>query len=120
MNVFLWILQALLALHTATGAVWKFSHSAEQTMPSLKAIPGGVWIAMGVVELLCSLGLVLPAFSKRLTGLASAAAGVIVAEMLLYSALHLTSGSAEYGPVLYWLAVAAVGGFIGYFRWVRR
>jgi hypothetical protein len=42
MNILLWILQILLALHTAMGAVWKFSHSAEQTMPSLKAIPHGV------------------------------------------------------------------------------
>ena len=43
-NVVLWILQVLLALHTAMGAVWKFSNS-EQTVPSLQAIPHGAWLA---------------------------------------------------------------------------
>ena len=62
MNILLWVLQILLALHTVMGAVWKFSNSAEQTVPSLKAIPHGVWLAMSVFELLCSLGLILPAF----------------------------------------------------------
>lgn len=53
MNIFLWVLQILLALHTAIGAVWKFSNPA-QTVPSLSAIPNGVWLAMSVVELLCA------------------------------------------------------------------
>ena len=61
MNVLLWILQILLALHTIMGALWKFSHSAEQTMPSLKAIPHGVWLAMSLIELLCAVALILPA-----------------------------------------------------------
>ena len=32
MNVLLWILQILLALHTVTGAVWKFFNS-EHSVP---------------------------------------------------------------------------------------
>lgn len=42
MNILLWVLQILLALHTVIGAVWKFSNS-EQTVRSLNAIPHGVW-----------------------------------------------------------------------------
>ena len=38
MNILLWILQILLALHTAVGAIWKFSNPA-QNLPSLSAIP---------------------------------------------------------------------------------
>jgi hypothetical protein len=45
------------------GAVRKFSNS-EQTVPSLNAIPHGVWMAMSVLELLCSGCLILPAFSR--------------------------------------------------------
>lgn len=45
MNIGLWILQVLLALHTVMGSVWKFSNS-EQTVPSLSAIPHGIWLAM--------------------------------------------------------------------------
>jgi hypothetical protein len=120
MNILLWVLQILLALHTAVGAVWKFSHSAEQTQPSLKAIPPGVWLAMSALELLCSLGLILPAFYKPLAILAPIAAACIAAEMLLFSALHIRSGDANRGPLIYWLVVAAICVFIAYGRFVLR
>ena len=120
MNILLWVLQILLALHTIIGAVWKFSHSAEQTMPSLKAIPHGVWLAMSVFELLCSLGLILPAFNKPLAILAPIAAACIAAEMLLFSGLHIYSGDANYGPMIYWLVVAAICAFIAYGRFVLK
>lgn len=116
MNIFLWVLQILLALHTAVGAVWKFSHSAEQTMPSLKAIPNSAWMAMGGLELLLSLCLVLPAFSRQLAFLAPIAAILIAAEMLLFCGLHLASGDTNYSPLVYWLVVAAVCAFIAYGR----
>jgi DoxX-like family len=120
MNILLWVLQILLALHTIIGAVWKFSHSAEQTMPSLKAIPHGVWLAMSVFELLCSLGLILPAFYKPLAILAPIAAACIAAEMLLFCGLHVYSGDANYGPMIYWLVVAAICAFIAYGRFVLK
>jgi hypothetical protein len=116
MNIVLWVLQILLALHTVMGAVWKFSHTAEQTMPSLKAIPHGVWLAMSVFELLFSLALILPAFYKPLAVLAPIAATCIAAEMLLYCGLHIYSGDRNYGPVIYWLVVAAICSFIVYGR----
>lgn len=119
MNMLLWMLQILLALHTAIGAVWKFSNS-EQTVPSLNAIPHGVWSAMSVVELLCSLGLILPAFSKRLGILAPIAAILVAAEMLIFSALHIYSGDPNYGHVIYWLVVAALCAFIAYGRFVLK
>jgi hypothetical protein len=119
MNILLWVLQILLALHTITGAVWKFSNS-EQTVPSLKAIPHGVWLAMSVLELLCSLGLILPAFYKPLAILVPIAATCIAAEMLLFSGLHVYSGSLEYGPMIYWLVVAAICAFIAYGRFVLK
>src|SRR5262245_13993911 len=117
MSIFLWVLQILLALHTAMGAVWKFSNS-EQTVPSLKAIPHGVWRAMSVVELLCSLGLILAVFSTPLAILATIALSFIAAEMLLFCGLHLYSGNANHGQMIYWLVVAAVCAFIAYGRFV--
>lgn len=119
MNVLLWIFQILLALHTAMGAVWKFSHSVEQTMPSLSAIPGGVWLGMSVVELLCALALIVPAFNKRLAILAPVAAACIAVEMLIFSGLHLFPGTTDYAPVIYWLVVATLCGFIARGRFVR-
>jgi hypothetical protein len=120
MNILLWVLQILLALHTAVGAVWKFSHSAEQTQPSLKAIPHGVWLAMSVIELLITLCLILPAFYKPIAILVPIAAVCIVVEMLLFCALHLRSGDANRGPMIYWLVVAAICAFIAYGRFVLR
>ena len=119
MNILLWVLQVLLALHTVLGAVWKFSHSS-QGLPSLAAIPPGAWLALSALELLCALGLVLPALRKPLALLAPLAAGCIAAEMLLFSGLHLLSGDAGHGQLVYWLVVASVCAFIAYGRSVLK
>ncbi len=120
MNILLWILQILLALHTAMGAIWKFSHSAEQTMPSLRAIPGAVWLSMSIFELVCCVALILPAVSKPLGFLAPIAAICIAAEMLLFCGLHLSSGDTSFGPMIYWLVVASLCAFIAYGRFVLK
>ena len=115
MNIFLWVLQVFLALHTAVGGIWKFSNS-EQMIPSLSVIPHNVWLLLGVLEIVCSVGLVLPAFSKRFVKLAPWAAVLIAIEMLVFSGLHLASGATDYAPMIYWLVVAALSGFIAYRR----
>lgn len=38
--------------------------------------------------------------------------------MLLFTGLHVASGSSEHGHVVYWLVVAAVAAFIAYGRLV--
>ena len=119
MNILLWVLQFLLAVHTVIGALWKFSNS-EQTFASFRTIPHGVWLAMSVFELLCSLALVLPAVNKRLGILAPIAAACIAAEMLLLSGLYVHSGETNYGPMIYWLVVAAICAFIAYGRFVLK
>ena len=119
MNILFWVLQILLALHTIMGAVWKFSNS-EQTVPSLKAIPHGVWLAMSVFELLCSLGLILPAFNKSWSIMAPIAAVCIAAEMLLFCGLHVYSGDPKHGHMIYWLIVAAIGAFTAYGRFMPK
>ncbi len=107
MNIALWILQVLLALHTGTGGAWKFTNSSAD-MPSLAAIPPKVWVGMGVLELLIAVALVLPAFSRSLAILAPIAAGLIGLEMLLFCALHLASGDPNHGSLVYWLVVAGL------------
>jgi hypothetical protein len=119
MNILLWVLQILLALHTIMGAIWKFSNS-EQTVASLKAIPHGVWLAMCIIELLCSLGLIIPALNKHLGIMAPIAATCIAMEMLLFSGLFIYSGDANYSQLIYWLVVAAICAFIAYGRFVLK
>ena len=119
MNVFLSILQIVLALHTALGAVWKSSNS-EQTMPSLGAIPHVLWQSMVVLDFLCAIALVVPLFNKRASILAPLGATLVGAEMLYFSGVHLASGSTSIGPVIYWIVVAAVCAFIIYGRLVLK
>jgi hypothetical protein len=118
-NIALWVVQVLLALHTLMGAVWKLSNS-EQTVASLKAIPHGLWLALGAFEVLCAVGLILPALNKRFTNLAPIAAVCIAGEMLLFCVLHLMSGETNHGEMIYWLAVALVCAFVAYGRFVRK
>lgn len=115
MNILLWVLQVLLALHTLMGAVWKFSNS-EQTVPSLKAIPHGLWIALAIFEILCAVGFVLPAFKKHLGKYAAWAAVGIAAEMILFMVVHLASGEANHSPLPYWIVAAAMCAFVAYGR----
>jgi FtsH-binding integral membrane protein len=111
MNIVLWISQVLLALHTLMGAVWKFSHS-EQTIPSLRSIPHSVWLGMSIIEIFCSIALVLPFFNKSWAWSIPLAAGYIAAEMLFFSSLHLRAAESDNSPVVYWLVVAAFCAFI--------
>jgi hypothetical protein len=75
---------------------------------------------MSIVELACVAGFLMPAFFSTLAALAPAAAAVIAAEMLLYCGLHLASGDPSYGPIGYWLVVAALSAFIAYGRLALR
>jgi hypothetical protein len=119
MNILLWILQILLALHTLMGAIWKYSNS-EQTVPSLKAIPHGLWLGLGVVELACAAGLALPLLLKSMGNLAPIAALLIAAEMALFAAIHLMSGDKNHGQLVYWVVVAVFCAFIAYGRFVLK
>jgi DNA-binding transcriptional ArsR family regulator len=115
MNVSLWIMQGLLALHTAVGAAWKLSNS-EQRVESLQALPHAVWLGLCVVELACAVGLLMPAVRKSLGLLVPLAAGAIAAEMVLFSSVHLASGVTEHGELVYWGVVAGLCALLAYGR----
>lgn len=107
MNIFLWLLQVLLALHTAIGAGWKLFNS-EQTIPNLSAIPHYVWLLLTPLEIAFAAGLVLPAFAPSLKFLVPIAAAGIGLEMLMFSVVHLSGGANDNGPMYYWLGVAGI------------
>lgn len=120
MNILLWILQALLAVHTAIGGVWKFMNSVEETMPTLSAIPHGAWLAIGAFDLLLAVALIVPGLSSSLRILVPIAALLIVAEMLVFSGLHFASGHPDHSPIVYWSVVALVAAFIAFGRLVLK
>ncbi len=115
MNLALWVLQVVVALHTLMGAAWKVSN-AESQVPSLAALPHVVWTGLGGLEVVAALALLLPAFVKPLGRYVPLAAGFVVAEMLLFAAVHVASGASEHHEVVYWLVVAAVCGLLAFGR----
>ena len=63
MNILLWVLQVLTALLYAASGVMKVfmfdKISAE--VPSFGALPRKAWMALGILELVCTVGLIVPA-----------------------------------------------------------
>ncbi|OZG72752.1 hypothetical protein BTA51_14615 [Hahella sp. CCB-MM4] len=119
MNIFLWIIQILLAAHTIMGAAWKFTNS-EDTLASLQAIPHNVWLSLIIFEFLCSLCLILPAFKKQLAMLAPVGAVGVGMEMLFFSGVLIFSDNPNYGQMIYWLIVFIVCALIAYGRIVMK
>lgn len=110
MNILIWVVQIFLAVHTLMGALWKFSNS-EHDIPSLEAIPHGVWMGLSIIELACTIALILPLLKfikQSRTDWSPIAALVIAGEMVFYSALHLQSGDPNNGPMIYWLVIAGI------------
>jgi hypothetical protein len=119
MNVFLWVLQIALALHTIMGAVWKVANS-EQAVPSLGAIPHAGWMGLVALEVICAAGLIAPAVGKSFAMLAPIAALVIAAEMVLFCVVNMRSSVPSSGQMTYWLVVAAVCVVIAWGRLAHR
>ena len=107
MNILLWTLQILLALHTVIGAGWKLMNS-EAVVRSLPTIPHGVWLSFATVEVLCAVGLVIPMTRPQLGALVPMAGAVIAVEMLGFSWLSLRSGTGQTSELVYFLLVAGV------------
>ena len=125
MSLFLWILQVLLAVHTLMGAFWKFSNTPAEAIPSLSAIPNFLWLGMSFIEILVSLCLIAPAFqkfmkNKNLGKLVPFAALYIVFEMLVFTFVHTMSPETNNSPVVYWMIVAVICGFLAYGRAVLK
>ena len=115
MHAAFWTLQIILAIHTLTGAFWKFSNSVD-AVPSLRAIPDRAWRVLGVIEIVLALILIVPVFNESLAKLAAFGALGITLEMLVFSAIHLRSGSKTHGQMIYWLVVAALAAFVAITR----
>jgi hypothetical protein len=118
MNVFLWILQILLAVHTLMGALWKLSNPAEQAVPSLQAIPQPLWIGISLLEVFLAIALVVPLFNRKAAILAPISATIIAAIMFIYSGIHLASVEPNNSPIIYWMGVTAVCAFIAWGRFI--
>jgi hypothetical protein len=116
MNGFLWVLQGLAALVYGASGVMKvfLFDEVSKDVPSFGALPREVWMALGVVELVCVVGLLLPSLLRWKPRLTVFAAGVLAVEALVFVWVHLQYG--ETGSVVIMVVLGALMAFIAYGR----
>jgi uncharacterized membrane protein len=119
MNVFLWILQAVLALMFAMAGVQK------ATQPKDKLVTRLPWVAdfsqgtvrlIGIAELAGALGLILPAatgIAPVLTPLAAAGLAVIMVLAAITHARRKEPGAIAFNAVLFVVAAVIAWGRFG-------
>ena len=120
MNILLWVLQVLAAmLYLASGVMKVFMFDKiSKEVPSLGALPRQAWMALGIIELVCVVGLIVPGALRWRPGLTVAAATVLALESLVFIGVHVKYR--EVGPIIMSGALGAVMAFIAYGRMVLR
>lgn len=118
MNVLLWILQALAALLYGASGVMKVFMFEEisKDVRSFDALPRNAWLALGILELVCMAGLILPAAFHWQPRLTIAAALVLALESLVFIGVHVKYG--EIAPIIMCVALGLLMAFIAYGRTV--
>ena len=118
MNVLVWILQVLAALlYGASGVMKVFMFDAiSKDVRSFDALPRGAWLALGILELVCMVGLILPAAFRWQPSLTVAAAIVLAIESLVFIGVHVKYG--EIAPIIMSGALGLLMAFIAYGRLV--
>jgi len=91
MNTLLWILQILTALlYTASGVMKAFMFdSASEGVQSFGALPRQGWFALGLLELVCVILLIVPSALRWRPELSVLAATVLAVEAVLFIWVHV-------------------------------
>ena len=117
MNILLWVLQVLAALAYGASGVMKvfLFDKVSQDVPSFGALPREAWMTLGILELVCTVGLVVPAvFHWPL--LTMLAATLLAAESLVFVGVHVKYG--EVTPMILSGVLGLLMAFIAYGRMV--
>lgn len=116
MNAVLWILQALAALIYGASGIMKvfLFDKVSSDVPSFGALPRRVWTALGVLELACVVGLIVPGVLHWHPSLTVAAPAILAIESLLFIWVHIKYR--ETPPIIMSLVLGLVMAFIAYGR----
>ena len=92
MNLLLWVLQGLAALVYGASGVMKvfLLDTASEGVPSFGALPREAWMALGILELVCTVGLIVPAALRWQPRLTVIAATLLALESLVFIWVHAT------------------------------
>ncbi len=120
MNILLWILQVFAALlYGASGSmkVFMFDKISQQA-PSFGAMPREAWTALGILELVCAVGLIVPAAFHWQPRLTVVAATLLAIESLVFIWVHANYG--EITPIILSGLLGLLMAFIAYGRMVLK
>lgn len=120
MNVLLWVLQGLTALMYGASGVMKIFmfDKISGEVPSFGALPREVWMALGILELVCVVGLIVPGVSHWKPTLTVVAAALLAIESVVFIAVHARYN--ETGSIVMSGVLGLLMAFIAYGRMVLR
>jgi len=120
MNILLWVLQVLTALMYGSSGVMKvfMFDKISVDVPSFGALPRSVWTALGVLELVCVVGLIVPAAFHWQPALTVVAATVLAIESVVFVGVHVKYR--EMTPVVMSGVLGLLMAFIAYGRMVLK
>ena len=118
MNILLWVLQIVAALLYAASGVMKvfMFDSISADVPSFGALPRQAWMALGIVELVCAVGLIIPSAFRWYPTLTVVAATVLAIESLVFIGVHVKYQ--EVGTIVIVCVLGLLMVFIAYGRMV--
>ena len=120
MNILLWVLQVLAALlYGASGVMKVFMFDkVSKDVPSFGALPREAWMALGILELVCTVGLIVPTAFHWQPALTVVAATVLTIESLVFVWVHAKYG--EITPIILSGVLGLLMAFIAYGRMVLK
>lgn len=120
MNILLWVLQILAAVIYGSSGVMKvfMFEKISQDVASFGALPRGAWMALGILELICTVGLIVPAVFHWRPQLIALAAILLAAESFVFVWVHVKYG--EMTPVFMSAVLGLVMAFVAYGRLVLK
>src|SRR6187431_1732062 len=118
MNTLLWVLQILAALlYGASGVMKVFMFDkVSGDVPSFGALPREAWMALGILELVCMVGLIVPSALRWHPALTVVAAAILAIESLVFIGVHLKYH--EVAPIVMSGVLGLLMAFIAYGRMV--
>jgi uncharacterized membrane protein YphA (DoxX/SURF4 family) len=118
MNILLWVLQALAALLYVSSGVMKvfMFEKISHDVPSFGALPRKAWLALGILELVCTVGLIVPAAFHWRPHLTIVAATLLAIESLVFVWVHVKYR--EMAPLIMSGVLGLLMAFIAYGRMV--
>ena len=120
MNILLWVLQVVAALVYAASGVMKvfMFDKISGDVPSFGALPRQVWMTLGILELVCTVGLIVPAALRWHPTLTVVAATALAIESLVFVGVHVKYR--EFGSIVMVCVLGLLMAFIAYGRFVLK